>query len=282
MPLVSPREMILRAQAGGYAAPAFNAENMEMAQAVMQAAEEMRAPVILQTTSSTLRYGGAGLYAAIAGALASDAAIPAALHLDHGESFALAVRAVRAGYTSVMIDGSRLAFADNVALTRGVAEMAAAVGLPAEGELGKVGGKEDDAESSGPALTDPDEAAEFARETGVFSLAIGIGTSHGVYKGKPALDMERISAVARKISNPLVLHGTSGVPDADVRECIRRGICKVNYATELRIAFTDGVRAALAEHPDAFDPKVYLKEGRRRVYEAAKAVIAVCGAEGKA
>ncbi|MCL2462231.1 MAG: class II fructose-bisphosphate aldolase, partial [Defluviitaleaceae bacterium] len=228
------------------------------------------------------RYAAPAVFQAIGRALAESSAIPAAMHLDHGESYALAAQALRAGYTSLMIDGSHVSFAENAAITKKVAEMAAAVGVPVEGELGKVGGKEDDTEAAGPGYTDPDEAAEFARETGVFSLAIGIGTSHGVYQGTPKLDIERISVIARKISNPLVLHGTSGVPDGDVRECIRRGMCKVNYATELRIAFSDGVKAALAEKPEAFDPKFYMKAGRQRVYETAKLRITLCGADGKA
>ena len=282
MPLVSPKEMILRAQAGSYAIPAFNVENMEMAQAVIRAAEEMRSPVIMQTTPSTLRHGDPTLYRAIVKTLAMSATIPAAMHLDHGDCYALAVRAMRAGYTSLMIDGSRLPLQENIALTKKVTEMADAAGLPTEGELGKVGGKEDDMESAGPGYTDPDEAGAFVKETGVFSLAIGIGTSHGIYKGAPKLDMERVSVIAGKLSNPLVLHGASGVPDEDVRECVRRGMCKVNYATELRIAFTEGVKKALSDDPEAFDPKIYLKAGRQKVYEAVKLRIAVCGSDGRA
>ena len=282
MPLVKAKEMLLCAQAGSYAVPAFNAENMEMAQGLIKAAEDMRSPIILQTTPSTLRYGNPRLYQAIASALAADSDIPAALHLDHGDSNVLAARVIKAGYTSLMIDGSRLTFSENIKLTKQAVEMAASVGLTVEGELGKVGGKEDGMESGGLGYTDPDEAEVFVKETGVFSLAIGIGTSHGVYQKAPKLDLERISVISRRISNPLVLHGTSGLPDADVRECIRRGICKVNYATELRIAFTDGVRTSLSENPDAYDPKIYLKAGRQKVYEAARRLISLCGAEGKA
>ena len=213
MPLVTVKEMMLSAQSGGYAVCAFNVENMEMAQAAIMAAEELHAPVILQTTPSTLKYGSTDLYFAIANALAKNTSIPVALHLDHGNSVGLCIKALRCGYTSVMIDGSHQPFEENITLTKKAVELCQAVDIPVEGELGKVGGKEDDVASDGPGYTDPDEAAEFVSRTGVFSLAIGIGTSHGVYAGPPILDIERVSRIAAKVSVPLVLHGTSGVSD---------------------------------------------------------------------
>ena len=281
MPLTTTTEMMLAAQKGKYAIGAFNVENMEMAQAVLQAAQELHSPVILQTTSSTLKYADTGLFYAMVHALAKDAPVPVALHLDHGSGFALCVRALRCGYTSIMIDGSHEPFEGNVAITRKVAEVCEPIGIPVEAELGKVGGKEDDLASSGPGCTDPDEAVEFVKQTGVFSLAIGIGTSHGIYSGPPVLDKERVSRIAGRVPTPLVLHGTSGVPDADVLDCIQRGICKVNYATELRIAFSEGVKSCLASRPDVFDPKSYLGEARRRVTETVMMRIRVCGSEGK-
>ena len=281
MPLVSAREIMLPAQRGRYAVGAFNIENMEMAQAVLEAAAELKAPVILQTTPSTLRYADMDQYFAIVQSLAKNSPVPAALHLDHGNSFEICVKALRAGYTSIMIDGSHSSFEENIAITKKVAEICLPLNIPVEAELGKVGGKEDDLFSDGPGYTDPDEAAEFVNQTKVFSLAIGIGTSHGVYPGPPILDKERVSVIAGKIPTPLVMHGTSGVPDEDVRECVQRGICKVNYATELRIAFSDGVKSYLRAKPDAFDPKEYLGEARRRVMEVARLRIRVCGSEGK-
>ena len=282
MPFVTTKQMLLDAQRGQYAIGAFNVENMEMVQAVVAAAEELRAPVILQTTPSTVRYGGLAFYLANARAAAERASVPVALHLDHGSSFELAMRALREGYTSVMIDGSHEAFEANIALTRRVAEVGAAAGVPVEAELGKVGGKEDDLADAGSAYTDPDEAAEFARRTGVDSLAMAIGTAHGVYKGEPKLDVERLSQIRRVVDIPLVLHGASGVPDEAVRECVRRGVCKVNFATELRIAFSNGVKKALADAPDTIDPKKYCGLGMQYVTALTKEKILVCGCNGKA
>ena len=282
MPLATTEEMLKRAQKGGYAVGAFNVENMEMAQAVIQAAVEMGAPVMVQTTPSTVKYAGLDLYYANVAALAQKAPVPVALHLDHGSSFELAMQAIRAGYTSIMIDGSHRVFEENIALTRRVVEAAAPNGLPVEAELGKVGGKEDDLDGGSGGYTVPEEAAEFVRRTGVSSLAVAIGTAHGVYKGTPKLDVERLKEIRKLVEIPLVLHGASGLSDESVQECIREGICKVNFATELRIAYSGGVKAVLAENPDVFDPKVYGKAGRERVKELVKNRIAVCGCCGKA
>lgn len=283
MPLVTTKEMLLRAQAGHYAVGAFNVENMEMVMAVVQAAEESRAPVIMQTTPSTVKYAGLDYYLAMAKAAAERATVPVAMHLDHGDSFELAMQALRTGYTSIMIDGSHDSFEDNIALTRRVTEACAPSGVPVEAELGKVGGKEDDLEGGdGNPFTDPQQAKEFVERTGVDSLAVAIGTAHGLYKGVPKLDFDRLSAIRELVSIPLVLHGASGVPDEAVRESIRRGICKVNFATELRIAFSDGVKKYLAEDPDAFDPKKYCKVGRAGVVALVKEKIALCGSSGQA
>ena len=279
MPFVSAREMLKKAQQGAYAVGAFNTENMEMVQAVIAAAEAERAPVMIQTTPGTLKYAGPRCFAGLVSRLAEAAKVPVALHLDHGNSYELAEECAREGYTSLMIDGSRLSFEDNAELTRRVVAMAGK--LPVEAELGTVGGKEDGMEAR-PQYTDPDEAAEFVRLTGISSFAVAIGTAHGVYKGEPKLDLERLSAVRAKVDIPLVLHGTSGVPENQVRECIRRGICKVNYATDLRIAFTDGVKRAIAENPDAFDPKKYLAEGRKAVQARVQELIRLLGSNGKA
>lgn len=282
MPLVTTKEMLLRAQAGHYAVGAFNVENMEMVMAVVQAAEESRAPVIMQTTPSTVKYAGLDYYLAMAKAAAERATVPVAMHLDHGDSFELAMQALRTGYTSIMIDGSHDSFEDNIALTRRVTDACAPSGVPVEAELGKVGGKEDDLEGGdGNPFTDPQQAKEFVERTGVDSLAVAIGTAHGLYKGVPKLDFDRLSAIRELVSIPLVLHGASGVPDEAVRESIRRGICKVNFATELRIAFSDGVKKYLADDPDAFDPKKYCKVGRAGVVALVKEKIALCGSSGQ-
>ena len=283
MPLVTSKEMLLKAQKGGYAVGAFNAENMEMVKAIIQAAEELKAPVMIQTTPSTIKYGTVETYAAIVAAEAAKASVPVCLHLDHGSSFELAMQAMHAGYTSVMIDGSKLDFEANIAETKRVADVANALDIPCEAELGKVGGKEDDLDGgNGNGYTVPSEAAEFVERTGVDSLAVAIGTAHGVYKGTPKLDIDRLSEIRKVVSVPLVLHGTSGVPDDAVRECVARGMCKVNYATDLRIAFSKGLKEYLAGDPEAFDPKKYSAVGREQVKEYVMSKILVCGSNGKA
>lgn len=283
MSLVTSKQLLLDAQAGKYAIGAFNVENMEMVQAVIAAAEELCSPVILQTTPGTLAYAPPELYYANVQAAANAATVPVAIHLDHGNSYELAIRALKAGYTSIMIDGSQKPFEENVAITAAVAEKCRAAGVPVEAELGKVGGKEDDLDGGeGAGYTVPEEAAEFVRRTGVDSLAVAIGTAHGVYKGIPKLDLDRISRIQGLVSIPLVLHGTSGVPDDTVRQCIARGMCKVNYATDLRIAFTEGVRAYLQDNPAAYDPKKYGTAGRERVKAYVLQKIKVCGSDGKA
>lgn len=283
MPLVTSKKLLLDAQEGCYAVGAFNVENMEMVQAVVAAAEELRAPVILQTTPSTLKYADVDFFYANVKTAAEKSAVPVVMHLDHGSSFDLAMQAFRAGYTSIMIDGSPKPFSENVQVTRAVASACHPAGIPVEAELGKVGGKEDDLiGGEGNPYTDPREAQAFVEATGVDFLAVAIGTAHGVYKGVPRLDLDRLREIRAIVSIPLVLHGTSGVPDDTVRACIARGICKVNYATDLRIAFTKGVSAYLKEHPDAFDPKKYNAQGREEVKQYAMEKIKVCGSDGKA
>lgn len=282
MALVTTKELLLDAQKKGYAVGAFNVENMEMVQAVIEAAEELKSPVIMQTTSSTLKYAGPEYYYANVAAAASMATVPVAIHLDHGSSFELAMKAFRAGYTSIMIDGSHNVLEENIAITKRVVRACHAGNVPVEAELGKVGGKEDDVDGGNGGYTDPQDAVYFVKETGIDSLAVAIGTAHGVYKGLPKLDMERLSKIREVVDIPLVLHGTSGVPDEDVQECIRRGICKVNYATDLRIAFTQGVKEVLEEVPDTIDPKKYNARGREKVKEYVKGRIKVCKSEGKA
>ena len=279
MPLVSTKDMLRQAQQGAYAVGAFNAENMEMVQAIIAAAEAENAPVMIQTTPGTLKYAGPACFAGMVSRLARDAKVPVALHLDHGNSFELAEECAREGYTSLMIDGSKLPYEENIALTCRVVAMAG--DLSVEAELGTVGGKEDGMEAK-PQYTDPDEAADFVSRTGISSFAVAIGTAHGVYKGEPKLDLERLAEVHGKVDIPLVLHGTSGVPEDQVRACIARGICKVNYATELRQVFTAAVRKALADLPETFDPKKYLAEGRKAVQERVRELILLLGSSGKA
>lgn len=282
MPLVTSEKMLLDAQKGNYAVGAFNVENMEMVKAVIAAAEELKAPVMLQTTPSTIKYGTVETYAAIVRAEAEKASVPVCLHLDHGNSFELAVRAMKAGYTSVMIDGSGEDFENNIAVTKKVVDVAKAIGIPVEAELGKVGGKEDDLEADADTNTDPAEAKEFVERTGVSSLAVAIGTAHGFYVGTPVLDKPRVSAIREVVSVPLVLHGASGLSEEDVRECVERGMCKVNFATELRAAYTAAVKKLLEDKPETYDPKKFGTAAMEAVKEQVKIRMKMCGCDGKA
>ena len=281
MALVSTRKMLLDAQRGGYAVGAFNAENLEMVQAVVAAAVEARSPVIIQTTPSTLKYASPDAFFGMVRAEAASADAEVALHLDHGSDFALCARCLRAGYTSVMIDGSRESLEDNISLTRRVVEMSCASGVPVEAELGEVGGKEDSLVSSGDHMTNPADAERFVRETRVDSLAVGIGTAHGVYKSAPHLDIDRLAEIRAVTPVPLVLHGASGLTEKNVRDCIERGICKVNFATELRQAFTAAIRDFLKADGEAFDPKKYGKPAREAVKRQVLARMAMCGSVGR-
>ncbi len=283
MALTTSKQLLLDAQKGGYAVGAFNVENMEMVQAVVEAAEELHSPVIMQTTPSTVKYADMAYFYANAKVAAEKATVPVVMHLDHGSSFELAMQALRTGYTSIMIDGSHGSFEDNVTVSKAVAAACHPSGVSVEAELGKVGGKEDDLDGGeGDPYTDPQEAAEFVKRTGIDSLAVAIGTAHGVYKGIPKLDVERLSEIREQVSIPLVLHGTSGVPDDAVKECIKRGICKVNYATDLRIAFSKGVNEVLRDNPDTIDPKKYNAKGREEVKAYVMSKIKVCGSVDKA
>ena len=283
MSFVTSEKMLLDAQKDGYAVGAFNVENMEMVMAVIAAAEELRAPLMMQTTPSTIKYAGLDMYLANVKAAAERASVPVCLHLDHGDSFDLAMRALRTGYTSIMIDGSHNVFEENIAITKAVADACRPSGIPVEAELGKVGGKEDDLDGgTGNGYTDPLEAKEFVERTGVDSLAVAIGTAHGVYKGVPKLALDRLAEIRKVVDIPLVLHGASGLSEEAVVESIKRGICKVNFATELRIAYTDGVKEFLAANPDAFDPKKYGKVAMERVKEIVETRMKMCGCTGKA
>ena len=274
------QDMLARAQAGGYAVGAFNVENLEMAQGVVAAAAALRAPVILQTTPSTVKYASPGLFAAMLGKLVAEAGITAAIHLDHGDSVALCQSAAESGYTSVMFDGSKLPLMDNIRLTAQVAAHNRARGISTEAELGTVGGKEDSTQAE-IAYTEPVQAVAFAAESGADSLAVAIGTAHGFYAGDPKLDFDRLHTIRRLVKLPLVLHGASGLPDADIRTAVRLGVAKINFATELRCAYTDAVRATLADTA-VFDPKKFGAAGREAVKRLVMEKMTLCGCAGKA
>jgi fructose-1,6-bisphosphate aldolase class II len=272
--------MIYAARKGGYAVPAFNAENLEMVQAIVAAAEKMKSPVMIQTTPSTVKYLTLRQAVAMVKAEGEAASVPVALHLDHCESYEDVMAAVDAGYTSVMIDGSKLPYEENIAVTKKVVEDARAKGVTVEAELGTVGGKED-GHSAEIAYTDPAEALDFFTRTGVDIFAVAIGTAHGFYKGEPKLNFELLEKLAATIEAPLVLHGGSGVPDEMIKRTISLGINKVNYATELRAAMTKAVREALTDE-GIIDPKKFMGKGRQAVIDLCCKKIEVCGSENKA
>lgn len=282
--LASTKEMLLDAQRGHYAVGAFNIEDLEFVMAVVKAADEMNSPVILQTTPGSVKYADLDYFYAMVAAAAKKTRIPIALHLDHGEGFALCMRAIHAGYTSVMIDGSHDPFETNIAITASVARVGAAMGVPVEAELGKVGGKEDDGKDAGDdnPFTNPDEAEEFVLKTGCTSLAVGVGTAHGIYKGSPRVEQDVLKAIASRVEIPLVLHGTSGVPDEQVKEAIQNGVCKVNYATELRQAYMRGFMHYMQENPDAFDPKKPAALGMQEIEKVVASHIQNLGSDNKA
>ena len=273
------KEMILEARRGGYAVPAFNAENLEMVQAIIEAAEEARSPVMIQTTPSTDKYITLRQAVAMVKADAEAASVPVSLHLDHCESYEAVAAAIDAGYSSVMIDASKLPYEENIAVTQKVVAKARPLGITVESELGTVGGKED-GHSADIAYTDPDEALDFFTRTGIDIFAIAIGTAHGFYKGEPKLNFELLAKIKDMIDCPLVLHGGSGIPDEMIKRTIELGINKVNYATELRAAATKAVREALVDE-SIIDPKKYMGKARDAVRELCLHKIDVCGSRNK-
>lgn len=294
MPLTTPSEMFKKAYQGGYAIGAFNINNMELVQAIIEAAVEEKSPVILQASAGARKYAG-GLYIQRLAEIAAEFApqIPLVLHLDHGETFEICKECVDSGFTSVMIDGSKFPFQENIALTKKVVEYAHSKGVFVEAELGKLAGVEDDIKvnSKDASYTDPDQAVEFVQKTGCDSLAVAIGTSHGAYKfkGDAKLDFERLEIICKKLPNyPLVLHGASsvpqylvdranqfggqiknakGVPEDMLRKAAGMGVCKINIDTDLRLAMTATIRECFVKNPSDFDPRSYLKPARQAVKE---------------
>jgi len=304
--LVSGGELLLRARREGYAVGAFNIQNLEGLWAVTGAAVEERSPVIVAISPGAIRYGGLRLLATAVRTVAEDLPVPLALHLDHGEDLETVSRCLEAGFTSVMIDGSHLPFQENVALTRKAVELAHQKGVSVEGELGRLAGMEEKSvEEREALLTDPAQAEEFVRLTGVDALAVSIGTSHGAYKfkGEPRLDFERLKLVRERVEVPLVLHGASsvppwavekasrygaqlpgakGIPEEHLKRAISLGIAKVNIDTDLRLAFTATVREVLATSPGEFDPRKILGPAREAMKEVVREKMRLFGSSGRA
>jgi tagatose bisphosphate family class II aldolase len=282
MPLVNPLYFLDKAREKGIAIAAFNVHNLETIQAVVEGAAEEKSPVIIQTTPGTLKHAGIPYVAACVKEAGRLYDIPIALHVDHCPSYQTIVQCIQHGYTSVMIDGSMLPYDENVALVKKVVETAHYAGVAVEGELGRIGGTEDDmvVEDENAFFTVPSEAKTFVEDTGIDFLAVAIGTAHGIYKGEPKLQFERLSEIRKTVDVPLVLHGASGVPEASIKEAIRRGITKINIATELKIPMAEAIKRSFADNPRENDPRNYMGAAKKAVKKAVREKIQMCGSSG--
>ncbi|WP_318615614.1 tagatose-bisphosphate aldolase subunit GatY [Sporosarcina sp. YIM B06819] len=278
------KEMLIKARKEGYAVPAFNIHNLETIQVVVEAAAELKSPVILAATPGTMVYGGREYIQAIAEIAAKTSGVPVALHLDHHETLESIVESLELGVKSVMVDGSHGTFEDNIAISKEVVEQAHRYGATVEAELGKLVGQEDDliVEASDAAYTDPDTVQEFVERTGIDSLAVAIGTGHGVYETVPNLDFDRLEKIKNLVDIPLVLHGASGISKEDVQKCISLGCAKVNISTELKIPFSDALRSYLVEHPNETDTRKYMNPAKEAMKTVVKEKIMMCMSNGKA
>lgn len=311
MPIVTSTEMFKRAYEGHYAIGAFNVNNMEIIQGITEAAAEVNSPLILQVSAGARKYAKHVYLMKLVEAAEQDTGLPICLHLDHGDSFELCKSCIDGGFTSVMIDGSKHSFEENIALTKKVVEYAHAHGVVVEAELGRLAGIEDDVhvKAEDSSYTRPDEVEEFVSRTGCDSLAIAIGTSHGAFKFKPGtkpqLRLDILAEVEKRLPGfPIVLHGASsvipkyvdiinanggclkdaiGVPEDQLREAARSAVCKINIDSDLRLAMTAGIRETMAKEPEAFDPRKYLAPGRDNIRELVKnKIVNVLGSDGKA
>ncbi len=276
--IVSTREMLLKAQREKYAVPAFNFHNLETIQVIVEAAAEMKSPLILAGTPGTFEYGGRDYLQAIIETASRKYNIPIAIHLDHHETFESIKKSIDLGTKSVMIDASHHSFEENIELVSKVVEYAHRYDVTVEAELGRLGGQEDDlvVNEEDSFFTNPDAAVEYAERTRIDSLAVAIGTAHGLYKSEPKLDFERLEEIRKKVSIPLVLHGASGVSVQDVRKCISLGITKVNIATELKLPFSDELRKYLMENTEANDPRKYMAKAKEEMKKVVIEKIKMC------
>ena len=311
MPLVTTTEMFKKAYAGGYAVGAFNVNNMEMIQAIVEAANECRSPVILQVSAGARKYANPVYLRHLVQAAVETTDIPIAMHLDHGADFEICKASIDGGFTSVMIDASSKPWEENIAITKKVVEYAHAHGVVVEAELGKLAGIEDDVQVADhdAMFTSPDEVEEFTERTGIDSLAIAIGTSHGAYKFKPGQDpklrIDILDEVGKRLPGfPIVLHGASsvpqdqvaivnkfggsmpnaiGIPESELRKAAKLAVCKINIDSDLRVAFTAALRKHMAENPSHFDPRQYLGDARANMKEIVKhKIVNVLGSANKA
>lgn len=283
MSIISTKYLLQDAQANGYAVPAFNIHNAETIQAILEVCHALRSPVILAGTPGTFKHIPLEEIYALCSAYSTRYEMPLALHLDHHQSLDDIRRKVHAGVRSAMIDGSHFPFGHNVRLVKSVVDFCHRNDCSVEAELGRLGGVEDDlsVDAQSAFLTDPQEAKRFVELTGVDSLAVAIGTAHGLYAHRPKIDFRRLAEIRAVVTVPLVLHGASDVPDDDVRRTIELGVCKVNVATELKIAFAAAVKAWFAENPQGNDPRDYMRVGMDAMKQVVVSKISVCGSANR-
>lgn len=278
-------ELMMKAREGGYAIGAFNSNNLEITKSIFKAAKEEQSPIILAVSPSAAKYAGIENLVAMARIHSEETGVPVSVHLDHGTEFEHCVQSIRAGFSSIMFDGSKYPLEENIALTKKAVELGHAVGVSVEGELGRLVGTEDDISVSEreASMTNPDQALEFVERTGVDALAVSIGNAHGWYKGKPALDFKRLEAIANKVGDRvlIVLHGASGIPDEDIRTAVSLGITKINIDTETRDAFKRGVAQFMQENPDVIDPRKIMKPAMDEMYKIVSGKIKLFGSSGK-
>lgn len=283
MNLKPMKEILQEAHLNNYAVGAFNINNLEFLQAFITAADEMNSPLILQLSERIIPYTGLETVSRMTEAIIKELSIPVALHLDHGNKFSNIIAAIKAGFSSVMIDASAKGFNENIALTKKVVEVAHSVGVSVEAELGTIAGTEDGhtIEEKNALYTDPDKAKEFVEKTGVDALAVAVGTAHGVYKGKAELDFERLTKIKKLLNMPLVLHGASGLEDEDLIKAVKCGVNKINFNTDFHQAFSKKVKEILADNPEIYDIHSYCGPGREAVIKKAKEKIEILGSKNK-
>ncbi|MFM1651173.1 class II fructose-1,6-bisphosphate aldolase [Brevibacillus sp. B_LB10_24] len=283
MPLVPMTAFIEDAKKHKYAVGQFNLNNLEFTQAITEAAAEEKSPVIFGVSEGAMRYMGLEYTVAMAKVAAETSGVPIALHLDHGSSFEVVMKCIRAGFSSVMFDGSHYPLEENIRLTKQVVEAAHAVGVSVEGELGTIGGVEDDlsVDEKDAALANPADAIRFWEETKVDYMAIAVGTAHGMYKGEPKISYEIIDEVAKNIAAPIVLHGGSGVPDEAIKKSIQYGVGKINVNTENQVACTEKIREILAAKPNEIDPRKYMGPAREAIKEVVRGKIRLFGSNNR-
>jgi fructose-bisphosphate aldolase, class II len=284
MPFISGKAMLQHAYANNYGVGAFSAHNAETVQAILWAAEEEQAPIMIQVGQKAIGYMGIEAMKAIIDVLSKDITIPIAIHLDHSRNFEQSVKAMQLGFQSVMFDGSSLSFNENVRITKKISELARALGIGSEGEIGKIGGTEDDisVDEKDALVTSVEEAQAFAEQSDIDYIAVSIGTAHGIYKTTPQLNFERLAEINEVVRRPIVLHGGSSVPDEQIRKAIELGVAKINVDTDLRQAFTIGVQNAFSRDVTEWNLAVTLGQGRAEMKEKVKEKICVFGSSGKA